>query len=155
MTYRQLMVIITTALFCSMSIDAFAARIPTKLIEKTFKGAEKASRGHNWHPEYEAAKANALYQKNKSLNDDSLEKKRYINSRIRIRQLPYEDEVFLNKYPFYRHRNDYAIDSVFEEPLKKYGEILENNNQLQRVDSLRIIEYYNINFSIDSPQNPQ
>ena len=149
------MVIITTALFCSMSIDAFAARIPTKLIEKTFKGAEKASRGHNWHPEYEAAKANALYQKNKSLNDDSLEKKRYINSRIRIRQLPYEDEVFLNKYPFYRHRNDYAIDSVFEEPLKKYGEILENNNQLQRVDSLRIIEYYNINFSIDSPQNPQ
>lgn len=155
MTYKQLMMTIVITCFCLPSIDTYAARIPTRMIENVFKGAERASKGHNWHPEYEAAKANALYQKNKSLNDDSLERKRYINSRIRNRQLPYEDEGFLNKYPFYRHRNDYAIDSVFEEPFKKYGEILENNNQRQRVDSLRIIEYYNINFSIDSPQNSQ
>ncbi len=153
MTYRQLMVIITTALFCSMSIDAFAARIPTKLIEKTFKGAEKASRAHNWYPAYGTARVGYLYQRNNSLNDDSLENNRYENSRIRNRKLIYEE--FLNEESFYRHRNAYAIDSVFEESFKKYEEFLKNNNQRQRVDSLRIIEYYNVNFSIDSPQNSQ
>lgn len=153
MTYRQLMVIITTALFCSMSIDAFAARIPTKLIEKTFKGAEKASRAHNWYPAYGTARAGYLYQRNNSLNDDSLENNRYENSRIRNRKLIYEE--FLNEESFYRQRNAYTIDSVFGVPFKKYEKSLKNTNQPQRVDSLRIIEYYNVNFSIDSPQNSQ
>ena len=147
------MTIIVIACLCLPSIDAFAARIPTRLIENVFKGAEKASRGHNWHPEYGTARAGYLYQRNNSLNDDSLENNRHENSRIRNRKLIYEE--FLNEESFYRQRNAYAIDSVFGVPFKKYGEILENNNQLQRVDSLRIIEYYNVNFSIDSPQNSQ
>lgn len=153
MTYRQLMMVIVITCFCLPPIDTFAARIPTRLIENVFKGAEKASRGHNWYPEYEAAKAGVLYQRNKSLNDDSLENNRYENSRIRNRKLIYEE--FLSEESFYRHRNAYAIDSVFEESFKKYEEFLKNNNQRQRVDSLRIIEYYNVNFSIDSPQNSQ